>query len=32
MTALPLIIVSSLLFLGMIGLVGYIAWKNRGDS
>lgn len=32
MTGMPLIVLSSLLFVGLIGVVGYLAWRNRGDS
>ncbi|MCR6712081.1 MAG: hypothetical protein NVV57_05030 [Demequina sp.] len=27
-----LIVISSLIFLGMIGTVGFLAWKNRKDQ
>lgn len=32
MTGFPLIALSSILLLGLIGAVGYIAWKNRGNG
>jgi len=31
-SAMPTIVISALLLLGMIGTVGYLAWKNRKDS
>jgi len=31
-SGLPLIAVTSVLFLGLIGVVGYLAWKNRGEK
>jgi hypothetical protein len=31
-SATPTIVISSLIVLGMIGTVGYLAWKNRKDD
>jgi|GEM_PF-2362684 len=30
-SATPTIVISTVLLLGMIGTVGYLAWKNRKD-